>query len=141
MLRTAVIPFHRGGEPLPRLHCRSLPLRLRQLLRVRDFGSSAPSEVEPGPAVREWRQDVIGRDVAAVAGPIHVPPVRGSQRDDVPRPIPSIVGFLEVLEDDAARGALDDLSLVRLPLQSRPELFAFMVSISRLAADAGTALR
>src|SRR3989442_616831 len=52
---------------------------------------------------------------AALVGP-------GGQRSPsiaTSRVDPSIVGFVEVVEDDAAGVGLDDLSLVRLPLQAR----------------------
>src|SRR3989442_5326987 len=117
--RATVVLLHCGGEPLPRTHRGGLAFRLRELLRVRDFGPSAPSEVEAGPTIREWRQDVVGPDVAPVADPDHVPSVRRAKRDNVPRPVPSVVGFLKILEDDATRSAFNDLPLIRLPFQAR----------------------
>src|SRR2546425_572642 len=58
-------------------HRRCLPFRLRELLRLRDLRASPPSEVKPGPTVRERRQHVVGGYVAAIPDAIHVPAVRG----------------------------------------------------------------
>ena len=90
-----------------------------RLERQHTRGPPPPSQFELGPAVREARQDVVRHDIPAIAAAIHVPPVRRVQRDDVPRPDPTGFGFLEVLEHDATRPALDNLSLVRLPLEAR----------------------
>src|SRR2546426_210985 len=117
--RTPIIPLHRGAELFPGVHRGGLPFGLRELLHVGDNRPAPPSELEPGPAVRERREDVVGRDVAAVADAVHMPPVRRMQRDDLPGPIPPGVGILEILEGDGTRAALDDLPLVRLPFQTR----------------------
>src|SRR5436309_14551786 len=99
-LSPAVVPLHRRAEPLPCEERGCLPSGLRELSRRGDPGPSPPAKVELGPAVREPRQEVVRLRVAEVADGVHVPPVRGLQADDVPRPLPALFRLLEVLEDD-----------------------------------------
>src|SRR5207237_268838 len=66
---SSVVAFHGRAEPLPRDECRGLPLRLGRLLQSRDPRSASPSKIELGPAVRQVRDDVVGRDVGTACGP------------------------------------------------------------------------
>src|SRR5439155_12552427 len=79
--------------------------------------SPAPTEVQLGPTVRETRQHIVRRHIAMVPDTVHVPPVRGTQGDDLAGPVPTVPRLLEILEDDATGAPLDDLPLVRLALE------------------------
>ena len=93
-----VVTLHRRSEPLSRAELLRLALRLRDPLRLGPLGLASPAKLELGPPVREARQDVVRGHVPAVARAVHVPPVRGTQGHDVPRPEPPVLGLLEILK-------------------------------------------
>src|SRR2546428_3988671 len=90
--RTPIIPLHRGAELFPGVHRGGLPFGLRELLHVGDNRPAPPSELEPGPAVRERREDVVGRDVAAGCDAPPTPPRSTVPRAALPGPRPHRYG-------------------------------------------------
>src|SRR5205814_9345025 len=116
--RALVVCLQGRGKSLPCPRRGSFALRIREL-RIRAVGPPFPSEVESGSAVGETGQDVVGRHIAVVAYAVHVPAVRRSQGDDRPRPIPTILGLLEIFENDGQSCPFADLPPVRFVLQAR----------------------
>src|SRR5437016_8599474 len=115
---SSVVAFHGRTEPLPCDERRGLPLRLGRLLQSRDPRSAPPSKIELGPAVRQVREDVVGRHVGTACDPVHVPSIRRTQGDDIAVPEPSFLRVLEIFENDATRGPFDDPSRILFALKA-----------------------
>lgn len=113
------IPVKGSGEASPPERAALLRITLRSPRELDEPPSSAPCEVELGPAMGEGRKVVIGPYLDVGPLPFHVPPVgwmKGYRESD---PVPTGGGLLQVFEHHLSRSPPYDASLVLLSLQLR----------------------